>query len=141
VPTERAVKTYVDNSIPSGTSGYVWTQAIFTGGGELEVGSGYFRIYAPVAMTIDKVFAAVTTAPTGDAIIVDVNKNGTTIFTTQGSRPSIAATEYTDESDTPDVTTLAAGDYLTFDIDQIGSTVAGSNITVHVRCKQTISAL
>jgi hypothetical protein len=37
-----------------------------------------------------------------------------------------------DESGAPDVTSLAAGDYLTIDIDQIGSTVAGSNLVVTV---------
>jgi hypothetical protein len=37
-----------------------------------------------------------------------------------------------DESGAPDVTSWAAGDYLTVDIDQIGSTVAGANLVVVV---------
>jgi hypothetical protein len=74
----------------------------------------------------------VGTAPTGAAILVDVNKNGTTIFTTQGNRPSIAAGGNASSAAVPDVTSLAAGDFLTVDVDQIGSTVAGSDLTVIV---------
>jgi hypothetical protein len=61
-----------------------------------------------------------------------VNKNGTTIFTTQANRPTIAISGNTDESGVPDVTALADGDYLEVDIDQIGSTVAGSDLTVQI---------
>ena len=113
-----------------------WFQVVFTVEEDCEVVEGALRLYMPCTLTIDKVFIAVSTPPTGASLIVDVNKNGTTIFTTQGSRPQIAAGEYADESDTPDVTTLAAGDYLTMDVDQIGSGDAGANLTVHVRCKQ-----
>jgi hypothetical protein len=62
---------------------------------------------------------------------VDVNKNGTTIFTTQANRPTIAIGANT-ALGTPDITALAQNDYLTFDVDQIGSTVAGANLTVQV---------
>ena len=75
--------------------------------------------------------------PTGANIIVDVHKNGTTIFTTQGKRPEIAAGGYTDESDTPDVTALTKTDYLTMDVDQVGSTITGQDLTVHVRATET----
>lgn len=114
----------------------MWHTFMFTSEGTLTTGAKPLRIYVPGTMTIDKVYIAVNTAPTGANIIVDVNKNGTTIFTTQGNRPEIAASAYTDESGAPDVTALALNDYLTFDIDQIGSTIAGADLTVHVRCKQ-----
>lgn len=119
-----------------GATYYTWFQVVFSVEGDLGVVAHPLRIYAPVALTIDKVYIAVGTAPVGSAVTVDVNKNGTTIFTDQGKRPSIAAAGYTDESDTPDVTALAAGDYLTVDVDAIGSSTAGQNLTVHVRCKQ-----
>jgi hypothetical protein len=35
-----------------------------------------------------------------------------------------------------DVTAVASGDYLTVDIDQIGSTVAGSDLNVIIRFKR-----
>lgn len=77
--------------------------------------------------TISKVKIYADTAPTDAALIVDVNKNGTTIFTTQNKRPEIAAAAHADDSDTPDVTAISAGDRLSCDIDQIGSTIAGGN--------------
>jgi hypothetical protein len=76
--------------------------------------------------------ASVGTAPTTQSVIVDVNKNGTTIFTTQGNRPTIAAGANTDASSTPDVTAFAAGDYMTVDVDQIGTGTVGADLTVQV---------
>jgi len=96
-------------------------------------------IVTPCALTIVKVKVVVKTAPTGAALIVDVNKNGTTIFTTQGGRPSIAIGDTTDDSDTPDVTALAETDKLTVDIDQVGSTIAGADLTVEVVCDQAVT--
>lgn len=75
----------------------------------------------------------VGTAPTGAGIIIDVKKNGATIYTTQANRPTIAANQTAGgPGATPDVTSLAAGDYLTVDIVQIGSTIAGADLTVSV---------
>lgn len=78
----------------------------------------------------------VKTAPTGATIIVDVNLNGTTVFTTQGNRPVIAisatsGSTYTLNNGT-DIEELDLGDKLTIDIDQVGSTVAGADLTVEV---------
>lgn len=59
----------------------------------------------------------------GTSDIIDVNKNGTTIFTTQGNRPTLLL------GDTgmftrgyPNVTALSPGDILSFDVDQICTT-------------------
>jgi hypothetical protein len=104
----------------------------FTIPGTLTTGTGQAKLLFPRAAVITAVMAAVGTAPTGASLIFDVNKNGTTIFTTQGNRPTITATNFTDLSSTPDVTSVAANDYLTVDIDQIGSTVAGADATVTV---------
>ena len=102
--------------------------------GTVTVAAGVTKFRFPFAATILGVSAAVGTAPTGSSLIVDVNKNGTTIFTTQGNRPAIAAgATYAAEVTNMDVTSFAAGDYLTVDIDQIGSTVAGADLVVFVR--------
>jgi hypothetical protein len=83
---------------------------------------------------IDEVFAHVGTAPTGDTILIDVNDDGTTIFTTQGNRPTIAISGTDDASGAPDGgTAVAAGSIITVDVDQIGSTIAGSDLTVFIR--------
>ena len=78
--------------------------------------------------TIDKVFLYAETAPTGADLIADINLNGTTIFTTQANRPTVTAGANTATSGTPDTTSVADGDYITFDIDQVGSTVPGADI-------------
>ena len=76
----------------------------------------------------------VGTAPTGAEIIIDVNKNGTTLFTTQSARTTVVAGDYdSGAEDVPDVVAVAAGQYLTVDIDQVGSSVAGSDLTVLIR--------
>lgn len=104
--------------------------------GALAVQTGRSRIYLEGTYVIETVRAAVNTAPTGSAVIIDVNKNGTTIYTTQSDRPQIAAAGFSATGNNPAVTTFAAGDYLTVDVDQIGSTIAGSDLTVTVRLRK-----
>lgn len=87
------------------------------------------------AGTITDVRAYVDTAPTGATLIVDVNKNGTTIFTTQANRPIVAISGNASSTTLPDVTAVAAGDRLTIDVDQIGSSVAGADLYVSVTIK------
>lgn len=106
--------------------------APFSSSGVVAVKVGGARYYVEQAMSISTVRVSVGTAPTGAAILVDVNKNGTTIYTTQANRPQIAVSTNTATGNSPNVTTLAAGDYLTVDIDQVGSTVAGSDLTVQI---------
>ncbi|MFG1817623.1 hypothetical protein ACGFIF_27955 [Kribbella sp. NPDC049174] len=106
--------------------------------GAVAVATGKSRIYLEGAYVVETVRAAVNTAPTGAALVVDVNKNGTTIYTDQSDRPSIAAGTNSATGNDPAVTTtLAAGDYLTVDVDQIGSTAPGSDLTVTVRLRRT----
>ena len=63
-----------------------------------------------------------TSSPiSGKAVVMDVNKNGTTIFTTQANRPAISTSANLSSTTAPNVTTLADGDYLTFDVDFVGS--------------------
>jgi hypothetical protein len=105
---------------------------LFTVPGVLTLGAGKGRYYAPTTMVISNVRAFVDVAPVGADIIIDVNRNGTSIFTTQGNRPRITAGNNYDAASTPDVTGLVAGDYVTIDIDQIGSSTAGSYLTVQI---------
>lgn len=101
----------------------------------LETLVGTMRLYNDTTQTwtVLSVRASAGTAPTGASIIIDVNKNGTTLFTTQGNRPTIADSGFTSGKVTNmDVTTVAAGDYLTVDIDQVGSTIAGGSLVVQI---------
>lgn len=78
------------------------------------------------------------TAPTGATTFkVDVNKNGTTIYGTQTNRPIWTASANAATVGSHSVTAFANGDQLSVDIDAIGSTVAGSDLTVVVYCLRT----
>jgi hypothetical protein len=90
------------------------------------------------ACTIIDVRARALTGPAGSALIVDVNKNGPTLFTTQGNRPTIADGQTVSTTTLPDVVALAAGDYISIDVDQIGSGTAGSNLLVTVTVKHAV---
>jgi hypothetical protein len=82
-------------------------------------------------LTIQKVHVSVNTAPTGSALVVDVHKEGTTIFTTQANRPSVAVSAFAGSA-VPAVTAWPADSWLTVDVDVIGSTVAGSDLRVTI---------
>lgn len=114
-----------------------WENCPFASAGALTTKSGSSRY--PVkggTFQIQTVAAMVNTAPTGASVILDVNKNGTSIYTTQGNRPTIAASATSATVGAHAATTVTDGDYLTVDIDQIGSTVAGSDLVVVVRMQR-----
>lgn len=99
------------------------------------------RIVFPKACKILKVSAYCETAPTGASILIDINKNGNaaqSIF--DGStRITIAATTYEDSETSFHATygALAADDELTVDIDQVGSTVAGADLSITIEVQLT----
>ncbi|HEY9416462.1 MAG TPA: hypothetical protein VIQ30_17035 [Pseudonocardia sp.] len=82
--------------------------------------TGRTRLYndTDVTLQIVAVRASAGVAPTTAALVVDVNRNGTTIFSTQSNRPSIAIGANTSGKVVPlDVVVIAPGDYLTADVD------------------------
>jgi hypothetical protein len=87
-------------------------------------------IRIPFACTITRCDAYVTTAPTGASLICDINKNGTTIWATQGNRITIAQSATSGSQTSFDTTAIASGDLLTLDVDQVGATIAGSQLTI-----------
>jgi len=108
----------------------------FSLNGTLIVKLGGSRQYVEQACTITTVRASVGSPPSNQPVIVDVNKNGTTIYTTQANRPSIASGSNTITA-APDITSLSAGDYLTVDIDQVGSGSAGADLVVSITLNLT----
>lgn len=107
----------------------------FTADGSLagKVGAGTQKFPVKGTNTITRVVATVGGASAGAAIIVDVRKNGTTIFTNQAHRPSIAPAAFVATQGTIDVSALADGDLLTADIAQIGTAGnEGSDLVVTV---------
>lgn len=126
-PQEAATKAYVD--------GKVGKTVPYTSTGLLAVRVGTHRLYndSGKTWTVTSIRASVGTVSTGSSIILDVNKNGTTLFTTQANRPTIAASANTSGKVTNmNITTVADGDYVTVDIDQIGSTTPGGDLTVQL---------
>ena len=82
------------------------------------------------AVTLTDVRIEAKESPTGAALIVDINENGTTVFTT---RPQIndGATESSYAHVFSD-TSIAADSEITFDIDSVGSTFSGERITIQL---------
>jgi len=101
---------------------------------------GVFHFAPGVAGTIEEVYLMAKTAPgAGKTLTVDVHKGGTTIFTTQGNRPSLVDTAKTDTSGTPDVTTFAKNDLFTIDVDVSTAETAVADVIVFIRGKQKVA--
>ncbi|WP_347592971.1 hypothetical protein [Acrocarpospora sp. B8E8] len=103
--------------------------------GTLAPGAGTFRVYndSPAAYTILSCRASVATAPTGAACIFDINLNGTTIFAVPANRPTIAVAATTSGKNTAmSVTSWPPGGFITVDIDQVGSAIAGADLILQL---------
>jgi len=100
--------------------------------GDLNTSTGKQAIRMPFAGKISYVTAALITAPVGASAIVDLHKNGTTMYTTQGNRPTITAGNTYVTATLPDVLTWAAGDVLQLEVDQKGSSTDGADLSVVV---------
>lgn len=87
--------------------------------------------------TIIEVRLVCRTAPTGQAIRIDINDDGASIWIA-ANRPSISAGATSGSTTTIDNPTIAKGSILTIDVDQIGSGVAGADLTVYVIYQVTL---
>lgn len=135
---------------PVTNSGYENRQVMFAINGNLSVQSSPRRLYNRTGQTllIEKVYASTDNGgnPTGDSILVDVNKgvedaDPTTIFTNQAHRPEIAAGAEIGYTTLIDVPSWANGEYLQLDIDQVGSTLPGSGLDVVVVARDTVPVI
>lgn len=134
-PVQLVDPDYVNNQIAAAVAAVPrYLPATFTATGALSTFTGAARFVCPVACQLASVSVSVGTAPTGTSLIIDVDKNGTTIFGTQANRPTvpISQNEVITPSTAATVTSFAAGDAITVDLDQIGSSVAGSDLQVTV---------
>lgn len=95
--------------------------------GNLRVLDGISRWYAPASVTITKIIARVDEAPTGNNLLLRINKvsaSGTTSINI-----AITASTFKTENNAPNLT-LAADNYLTVDVTQIGGTNPGKGLRV-----------
>lgn len=98
----------------------------------LTTGTAKLTYYLPRNFTVQEIYGCVTTAPTGATLIIDVNHGGATIMTTNKIVIDAGENSTATAATPPTLTTtaLTAGTPLTFDIDQVGSTVAGAGAKV-----------
>lgn len=107
----------------------VWsldTVSAGTGTYELPIHGGSFQIIS--------ISARLGTAGS-TSTIVDINKNGTTIFGTQANRPTFSASGKLATVGAFSVSTLTTGDYLTCDVDTAGT--GALKLVVDVRYRRT----
>ena len=98
--------------------------------GDMFIKTGAGRVLVTRAGTITKTLLHCGTGPTGADIICDIHLNGTSIWdTTQANRVTITAGNTSASQTSFDTTVVAEGDEIRLDIDQIGSTLPGSELT------------
>lgn len=102
--------------------------------GNLTATTGKWFMHVPYAFTLSGLTASVGTAPAAQAIIIDVNENGTTVMA--ATKLSIDATETSSSTaasaaviSDPDI---AADALLSIDVDQVGSGTTGANLAVTI---------
>lgn len=90
------------------------------------------RLIVPWTCTITAVKSSCRVAVSSGTYTYDLNKNGTTMYSTQANRPTRVSTDGTGAKThtQPDVTAIAAGDILDVDVDGTGSGI--SDFTLHV---------
>jgi hypothetical protein len=115
--------------------GYVW---IVTGSLVTSSDAGPW-VYVNTNQTVSKAVAVVKTAPTGSSIIVDIEYSAdsgvtwTSLWNTSTTnRPTIAVSAKTGTTTSFDTASLTAGYLLRPAVDQVGSTVAGANLTIQL---------
>jgi len=117
-------KVDTDN-MPGGGGGGGVGQLVFYVKGNAYVDTSVLQALMGGSATPSKVRAYADTAPVGAALEIDFNKNGVSIMNTVLSIAAAAnAGTSTDFTGSP---TFAAGDRISVDIDQVGSSTAGGD--------------
>lgn len=106
-----------------GATGAPGVTPVFTMQDTVGIYTGKNRFYFEATRIITNIRASVGTAPTGSPLVVAVLLNGTSIGTV-----SIAAGSYTATTTLSQVVNL--NDYVTVNVTSVGSTIAGSDLTV-----------
>jgi hypothetical protein len=90
------------------------------------------------AGTVIEARAVIKTAPTGQKLIIDINDDGTSIFGTSKLEIAAGATSGSLSSGSISNPSVAKGSVLTMDLDQVGSGVAGADLTVYLIYQVTL---
>ena len=140
--------------LPVGTTGQVLTVDASTGNGirwasqyggfefyidgalSAENDAMFCKVPANTKWIIESVYCDLVTTSSGGDVVIDLNRNTSSIFATTGGQPKVVAGQTTSAAFTPDNTTLSGGQKLKLDICNVGSTAnPGTNllVTVNVR--------
>lgn len=119
---------HLNGAVPTTTYGYI--------AGTLQAIDGTRRLPVNFSGRLVSMRVMVTTVPTGSSAIFNIRKgtgNGApgAKLLAGAARPTIAVSANS-SSEGVLSTTIAPGDYIVIDVDQIGSTVAGADATVSV---------
>lgn len=100
------------------------------GGGKTEVGGAHL-VDEGVNLKPVRVFMHTRSQTTGDALILDINDDGQSIFTyqpqLQGGKEKIWTTVDA---------VIRGGSVVTLDIDQVSGTLPGEDLTVQLDCEE-----
>lgn len=106
---------------------------------DLTIGDGVYTFYLPYDLTIDKMYLSLNTISSGADVVVDVQKNGSSIFNTSNSFKVVQGNNISTTQ--PDYNTnlyFTIGSKMSFNIDQIGSTTAGQGLKVMIHGHRTV---
>lgn len=122
---------------PEGPSGPNPVEPLVAGiKGEVSVQLGNSRFYLDDNFGFVSMRVSVGTPPNGSSLIIDVNVDGVSIYNTQSNRPTIADGAYDAVGNSPDVVSMSAGQYISFDVDQVGSGYPGSDLVCWLRLRE-----
>ena len=97
------------------------------------------QIYGEMVMARPGTFVGeegyIDTVCTGAALIVDIMKNGTTIYASTKPQFADGVSDNKITAGVITTTTFVAGDRITFKVNSIGSTVAGKGVRFMLKCK------
>jgi len=117
----------------SGSTSYLDQLINFSLSNLLTVTTGKTKFVFPVPAVLLGVTPSVNTAPVGSDVIIDVNINGVSTFAPANRPRVLDGQEVGAEATTFLDATVEAGDYLTVDVDQVGSSTPGDFLGVTVR--------
>lgn len=103
------------------------SSVILTMAGVLTTYTGSIRWYPPRTMTLSYIHASVGTTPTGANLNISIEKDGV-----EATTCVIVAGTYTGVQTVSPAVSYTTSNYITIDIDQIGSTVAGADLVIRM---------
>ena len=109
---------------------------VFTLGGNLAPGGNQsLEVVGPLpgrTITLEKAYGRVKTPSAGADIILDINRNGASIWNNGPNRLRILAGQQGGEQTAFNVSAINENDIETMDVDQVGSVTPGADLTLEL---------